>query len=164
MSKNIESEQLKKKGNRVPIRCSGMGTRITDTSKGVGGKKKLAELTLISESQLHRIISGESQAKIEQVAAIASIGNVTIDWLATVEGDKHPGEHQVADDRVEYGAKDRDSYLQALQLIEEVLQGANVDIKPHKKVDLVKLVATMIEQNDTESIKPQLLQLVKLAA
>jgi len=72
--------------NSGPILTSGIGGRITAIADRVGGKKELARSVGLSESQLHRIIAGESQAKIEIIALIARIGGVTIDWLATGKG------------------------------------------------------------------------------
>lgn len=65
-----------------PILTFGIGTRIDAIMKKVGGPKSLANMAGISESQLYRLISGESQGKIENIAAIARAGDVSIDWLA----------------------------------------------------------------------------------
>jgi len=67
----------------VPMLTSEIGTRINAIAEKAGGKKALAEKAGISESQLHRIVSGESQAKIETVALMARVGQVSIEWLAT---------------------------------------------------------------------------------
>jgi len=77
-----EKEHVEKKRNSVPFLTSGIGTRINDICGKVGGKKRLAEMIGISESQLHRIISGESQPRIETVALIAEAAGVSLDSLA----------------------------------------------------------------------------------
>ena len=85
---------------RVPFLTKGIGSRINKLSRMVGGKKKLAEMAGLSESQLHRIISGESQAKIEPLAAMARGAGVLLDWLAFGDGPMRRDE-QRSDDRQE---------------------------------------------------------------
>ena len=46
----------------------------------------------LSESQLHRIVAGESQPKLEPIVAIARAANISLDWLATGEGPMRSGE------------------------------------------------------------------------
>lgn len=72
--------------NSVPLLTAGIGTRISEISPRVGGKKELAKMAGLSESQLHRIVSGDSAAKIENIVAIAKAANVSLLWLATGEG------------------------------------------------------------------------------
>ena len=84
------SESTKKDRNPASILTSGMGERITTLSKMVSGKKELAAIAGLSESQLHRIVSGKSQAKIENIAAMASGARVSLEWLATGNGTMRP--------------------------------------------------------------------------
>lgn len=58
-----------------------IGARINQVCARVGGKRRLSQITDISESQLHRIIAGESQAKAETIAAIAAAAGVSLEWL-----------------------------------------------------------------------------------
>lgn len=74
------------KENTVPFHTEDIGTRINEISTIVGGKKKLSKLIGISEAQLHRIVSGESQPRLEPIIAMAKEANVSLSWLATGEG------------------------------------------------------------------------------
>lgn len=65
----------------VPSKAQQLGTRISDICDAVGGKKKLADMTGISESQLFRYIKGTSQPTAEPLAAIALAAGVSLDWL-----------------------------------------------------------------------------------
>ncbi|EAU53566.1 hypothetical protein AL013_10365 [Mariprofundus ferrooxydans] len=53
-------------------------------------------MTDVSESQLHRIIAGDSKAKIDTIVAIAKATDVNIEWLATGEGPMLPGDELAA--------------------------------------------------------------------
>ncbi len=64
----------------------GLGGRIAKIADLVGGKKHLAKAIGISESQLYRYISGDSQPTVEPLAAIAKCGCVHLDWLVLGEG------------------------------------------------------------------------------
>ena len=64
----------------------GIGTRISVIADMVGGKKKLASLSDVSEVQIHRYINETSQPTILPFIRIAKAGGVNIEWLATGEG------------------------------------------------------------------------------
>lgn len=65
---------------------AGLGGRIAKIADLVGGKKTLAQAIGISESQLYRYISGDSQPTVEPLAAIAKCGSVPLDWLVLGSG------------------------------------------------------------------------------
>ncbi|WP_417595041.1 XRE family transcriptional regulator [Oceanospirillum sp.] len=87
--------------NSVPLLTAGIGTRISEVSPRVGGKKELAKMAGLSESQLHRIVSGDSVAKIETIVAIAKAANVSLQWLATGEGRMVLGDDQAGSEASE---------------------------------------------------------------
>lgn len=89
---NEDINSTKKKRNTVPILTDGIGTRISELSKYGKSKKELAEMAGLSESQLHRIISGESQAKVETIAAIVNGTGCSYDWLMVGEQHKYPSD------------------------------------------------------------------------
>lgn len=60
-----------------------LGKRIAEVAISVGGKKALSKQASISESQLYRYISGQSQPTALPLAAIAQAGRVNLDWLIT---------------------------------------------------------------------------------
>lgn len=74
--------------NTIPIEesISDLGKRIAEVATWVGGKKTLSKQTSISESQLYRYISGQSQPTASPLAAIARAGMVSLDWLITGKG------------------------------------------------------------------------------
>lgn len=78
--------------NKVPFLIKDIGTRINEVSAILGGKKELAKVAGLSESQLHRIVSGESQPRLEPIAAMARAANVSLTWLATGEGPMRLGD------------------------------------------------------------------------
>ena len=72
--------------NSLTPDLSGLGSRIAKIADLVGGKKNLAHTIGISESQLYRYISGDSQPTVEPLAAIAKCGEVHLDWLVLGDG------------------------------------------------------------------------------
>ena len=64
-----------------------LGSRIAQVAKLVGGKKVLAQRTSISESQLYRYISGQSQPTAQPLTEIAAAGDVSLDWLINGVGE-----------------------------------------------------------------------------
>lgn len=63
-----------------------IGSRIAEVAERVGGKKRLAQLSGVSESQLYRYIAGQSQPTIEPVVAMARSADISLEWLATGRG------------------------------------------------------------------------------
>ena len=74
---------MSKNSEKVDILISGISTRVNEIATKVGGKKELAKMTGISESQLHRYVSGDHDLKLTVLAAMANAGQVSIEWLAT---------------------------------------------------------------------------------
>lgn len=70
--------------------AGGIGERISIVAEVVGGKKTLADMAGISESQLHRYIAGASQPTLAPLIAIADAGGVSFDWLARGRGSAMP--------------------------------------------------------------------------
>lgn len=58
--------------------------------------ERLAEMAGLSDSQIYRIAGGTSQAKLENMAALAKSVGVSLDWLAF-------GEHSVTERPAAYG-------------------------------------------------------------
>jgi phage repressor protein C with HTH and peptisase S24 domain len=82
----MQKNNIKKTDSEVLSLKVELGTRISAVSDLVGGKKNLADLTGISESQLYRCINGSSSMTVERLVAIASASDVSIEWLATGVG------------------------------------------------------------------------------
>lgn len=75
--------------NPVPILTSGIGTRILEIAESVGGNRVLANKAGVSESQFYRIVSEESQARVETIAKIADATGYSLRWLITGAGEKY---------------------------------------------------------------------------
>ncbi len=77
------STTKKKEGTPGINKPNSLGGRINSVASRVGGKKNLAKMAGISESQLHRYISEKSQPTIEPLVALAEAACVSVEWLAT---------------------------------------------------------------------------------
>ncbi|QSX32591.1 helix-turn-helix transcriptional regulator [Shewanella avicenniae] len=86
-----------------------IGSRILEVCELVGGKRKLANMVEISESQLYRYITNASQPTIEPVVEMAKAGGVSLQWLATGEGPKHH-ESSIASERQMYELSEPKTY------------------------------------------------------
>lgn len=105
-NENIKYGQ--KEENRIndPIYTAGIGSRISDAAKGVGGIRRLAEMINMSEAQLYRITSEKSLAKVETIAAIAVATGVPVGWLAIGEESANQTNKDVAHKQPEIGTLD----------------------------------------------------------
>lgn len=88
LSKKTTQDKLSKtKPESALILTNGIGARILEAVNMVGGKKELSRKANISASQLYRIISEDSQARIETIVSIAQAAGISVEWLATGQGD-----------------------------------------------------------------------------
>jgi DNA-binding transcriptional regulator YdaS (Cro superfamily) len=87
MKNILEKDDENRKGRKRLFLSDGIGQRITASAVLVGGKRKLAKMLSISETQLHRIISGSSHTKVEVAAEISKATGVSLNWLITGEGE-----------------------------------------------------------------------------
>ena len=128
---------VKADGNSVPIYTSGIGARINELARLAGSKKKLANMAGLSESQLHRIASGDSQAKIENIAAIAINCGVSIDWLAI--GKISQDSQGVCEQPLVYHT-DAVMLQDVLTAVEKYLDEHDLVLEPGKKAELITLL------------------------
>jgi len=161
--KNKEKEQCKENGNGVPFLTNGIGTRISDSSRAVGGKKKLAEMIGMSESQLHRVISGESQLKVEGLAAIAQATQQSIAWLAIGRQS-----NMVAESGAAYQSGkmivNTELLQEVLETVETVLQERGCELKPDKKSELISIIYEEFSQEEGEPDTNKIVRLINLAS
>lgn len=161
---NIESEQHDGNRNSVPFLTKGIGTRITEASVSVGGKRELSKLIDISEPQLHRIISGESQAKVETIAQIAAAAGVSLAWLVAGE-EGEPG-RDVQEARAPYAAAAPlhiGHLTDSIMVVEELLEEKRLYLQPPKKAQLVAIIYEELLKEEGDIKKERVLNLVKLA-
>lgn len=139
--------------------------RIKLLIKEFNGIAHLARTCGVSDSVVRKWANGRSDPSRINIVKLALNTAVTFEWLLIGSGPMHISDiHQQKEDSADYQVKSRDSYLRALKIIEEVLQAKCMNVKPDKKVELVKLVSQMLEQEDMDMVKPKLLQLVALAS
>lgn len=72
MNFDIQEESLK-----------GLGDRIHQAAKKAGGRKRLSEITGISESQLYRYMTETGQPTVGKLVAISMASGLSVQWLAT---------------------------------------------------------------------------------
>lgn len=65
----------------VPFSPEAIGTRIEELAARVGGKRELANLSGIHETQLYKYIKGANAPSIAVAVALANAGNESLDWL-----------------------------------------------------------------------------------
>lgn len=76
-----QSEPTEPKATPVPFSPESIGTRIEELAARVGGKRELANLSGIHETQLYKYIKGANAPSIAAAVALASAGNESLDWL-----------------------------------------------------------------------------------
>ncbi|MEO5365303.1 MAG: helix-turn-helix domain-containing protein [Magnetococcus sp. WYHC-3] len=116
----------------------GLGGRIGALAESVGGKKALASLSHISESLVHRYVSGQSVPGTVALVNIARAAGVTVDWLATGSGgDQHAaGESALGDGE------------ELLQLVRMVLQEVEGKERAEKYLEVIRLAQEMAVERD----------------
>lgn len=160
-----KSDQRKKKSDHA-VRVSDFKSDLfVDRMKTVidrlGSVAEAARKAGVKEGTVRSWRDGNTDPQRKHLVALANAAGVEISWLAAGVGDMV---NQVADDSPAYGVQDRDNYLKALQMLEEVLRAANVDLTPSKKVQAVEIIAGMIEREDESVLQGNIVQLVKLAS
>ena len=164
MEENMKESQLEKQNlSLVSVFTSGIGTRISELSRLVGGKKKLAEIASISESQLHRYVAGQSQPTIEPIAAMSHTTGVSLDWLATGKGSMHISGDEAATLRP--GTLDRDIMTDVIRVVTEELSLKGV----FPEIDRVRVLMLLLhdeiyesKQQDQEPNKDKIMRLIQL--
>jgi DNA-binding phage protein len=66
---------------KVSFPLDGIATRIEALTVRANGKRNLAKMADLSESQLYRYINGDRDLKLGTALALCQAGGVTLDWL-----------------------------------------------------------------------------------
>lgn len=165
--KKVETEPTQTKEPRVPILTKGIGTRISVASKAIGGKRQLANALTISEGQLHRIISGDNQARIETIAEIAAATGFSLEWIAIGKGEQRSGDRtNEPAETYETGLRiTPESLANALSAVEKVLKENKLKLSAKKRAKLALLAYEHMKIEQAEEIaKAHLRKLVDLAS
>ena len=153
--------------NTVPFLTDGIGTRISEISSLIGGKRELAKAANLSESQLHRIVAGESQVKLEPIVAMARAANVSISWLATGEGSMRLGDQTTKGEEEIKTRIDQELLTACLEILDEVSRELRVTYEPAKKARMIALIYELQSLEDDEHKRPdkaKVLTLINFAA
>lgn len=78
--------------NPVNIPTHGIETRINEAAKPLGTRKKAADAMGVSPDTLQRYIRGEVRPSLDAVVLLARAAGLSVEWLATGQGDKQPGQ------------------------------------------------------------------------
>ncbi|RHW21917.1 XRE family transcriptional regulator [Pseudomonas jilinensis] len=86
----MQSESQHGLGTTVPFSPEAIGTRIEEIAERVGGKRELANLAGIHETQLYKYIKGANSPSIAVAVALADTAKVSLDWLLLGKGESVP--------------------------------------------------------------------------
>lgn len=93
-------KRLDKKPIKPTEPAGAFSDRLEEIARAVGGKRELAKAVNLSEAQLYRYLSGDSQPTLNVLINLAVAGNVNLDWLATGKGSKIVQEERLPKERV----------------------------------------------------------------
>ncbi len=130
----------------------------------VGSVAETARRVGVSEATVRKWRDGDTDPQRKNLIKLAESANFNLLWLATGAGEMMLNDNSASIAQVLQGSGIEQYYLQALELIEDVLQAKRANIRPSKKVELVKYVADMIEKENAEDVKNNVIQLVKMVS
>ena len=126
-----------------------IGTRIAACADKVGGKKRLAELSGIKETQLYRYIGGQNSPTAAPLIRIARSCGVTLDWLMT-------GEERTLDIEL---------LEVVVEAVDEALAASNKELSAAKRAKIYSLLYEQFRNGGAESVdRATVLKLVDVAA
>lgn len=118
-----------------------LGKRICYVADLYENRKSAADTAHISTDQLSRYIRGENQPGLLAMAALAKPFGISLDWLATGDGDKSGK------------GVNTDLLTLILETIAQALDQHQIQLSIDKKCRLVALLYSLYEQGSHESIK-----------
>lgn len=78
-----ETELTENGSEPVPNPGNGIGTRISEIARMLGGRKKAASVAGVAVSTFHRWIAGDSVPAFDSIAKLAAVAGVSLDWVAS---------------------------------------------------------------------------------
>lgn len=78
----IESEQSEYGDASFPIPDAGIGKRIDEACRAIGGREDAAKAAGVSAGMLRRYIRGESTPPFDAIVKLARAAGVSLDWMA----------------------------------------------------------------------------------
>lgn len=73
---------------RVSIPADGIESRIDEVCRRIGGRSAAASVAGVSDDMLRRYIRGDSKPTFEVIANLARAAGVSLDWVASGDGDQ----------------------------------------------------------------------------
>jgi transcriptional regulator with XRE-family HTH domain len=146
------------------IKAATMSTfqeRVKKLASSVGGAQVLADKSGLSRRTIGSYMAGDTDPKRADLVALASAGNVTVDWLAVGAGEMHArlAAHAVEQAAPQYGGDyvGEDFLTTVIQAMESALAGEK-SLSPRQKARLiseaVKLCRSMDVEHHPERFKP----------
>ena len=118
-----------------------LGKRITIVANLYKDRKSAALAAGISTDQLARYMRGENQPSFTAMATLAHQHGISLDWLATGNGD------------MKGGRLDMDLLSLILDTVEAALAEIKIELSPDKKAKLVSLLYSLHEGGNSEAVQ-----------
>lgn len=118
----------------------------------------------IGHTTLLQHLSGKSLPTLDTLIATARTANVSLLWLATGEGEKHPRATGVTrEDSVDYTATDVDetALKRALETVDEALALANREVGVERKAGIVAAVYTALARPGSAADHAEVMRLIR---
>lgn len=136
---------------------TGIGARISNIAKKLGGKRALSRATGIHETQIYRYIRETCLPGAIHLTLIARAGDVQADWLLT--GNEGTRETQaVYDDRA---GVNRQHLWTILCAVEEALAETRRNLEPEKKAELISLLYSLYTESGSAPDKSNVIKLLR---
>jgi len=166
MGKLWKKEQGRENGNSVPFQLEGIGTRISEVSRGIGTRKKAANIAGVSTDTLQRYISEDVKPSFEPLARLCIEVGASLEWLATGKGTMQP--NMVAEGEVAYQSGkmivNTELLQEVLETVETVLQERGCELRPDKKSELISIIYEEFSQEESEPDTNKIVRLINLAS
>nr|DAN90194.1 MAG TPA: helix-turn-helix domain protein [Caudoviricetes sp.] len=140
---------------------SEIAKRIDEVIKKAGGQKAISEKTGIPLKSISNYCLGISPPKLEPLIQIAEATGVSLDWLATGEGEADKTASHVT------FALDMEALEAAIALTEEAAENVGAKLTPEKKAYIAAIIyediADTPEDQESNVDMTNVVRLVKLA-
>jgi hypothetical protein len=124
----------------------GIGKRIAEIAKCVGSRVKAAEIAEVSQASFQRYISEQSMPPFDAVAKLCLKSGVSLEWLATGDGEMR------VQDKIEAGAShpvNAPNLIRAVEFTAEVLGDGT--LSQDKYAQLVVLIYEALQSGLPEA-------------
>lgn len=135
----------KKPLSDVPVRLSGIGTRISACADILGTRKSAASAMGVSVDALQRYIREDNMPAFDAVARLCAAAHVRMEWVATGEGPERLDALQGNESQV--ARPDLAMLASAVEVLDRALdQAGATTINPAGHAELLVAVYELLEQ------------------